>query len=194
LPLVERLKYLIGTICILGSISASAQIESAPLLTDDTAVDYRYIQPLRIADIIFVDTHKVESMSKAYEIQASGEVDFPLIGPLHVEGQTPIELSQALMRIYEREEYLTRPFIRVGLIAPSPTSEVKDEAGLTYTPQDELSEIKDNSDVVDTGLIIVIDTLNDEQDIISDEITYEDTPLLKAILFRAPHTGILERD
>ena len=73
-------------------------------------------QALGLGDIISLDIKKVPNLSQNYTIEKNGEIDFPLIGRVNVQGETPEDLAEKLAALYEKD-YLVNPSVTVSIFA-----------------------------------------------------------------------------
>jgi polysaccharide biosynthesis/export protein len=73
---------------------------------------------LGAGDRIRVDIFQVPEFSGEFLVLVDGTVSFPLVGKLKVEGMTTPQVEALLSQNYV--EYLKRPVITVGLLAPRP--------------------------------------------------------------------------
>ena len=73
-------------------------------------------QALGPGDIISLDIKKVPSLSQNYTIEKNGEIDFPLIGHVNVQGETPEDLAEKLAALYEKD-YLVNPAVTISIFA-----------------------------------------------------------------------------
>lgn len=69
-------------------------------------------------DRIRVDIFQVKDFSGEFAVLVDGTVSFPMVGNIKVEGMTVDQLDALLSQRYA--EYIKRPVITVGLLAPRP--------------------------------------------------------------------------
>ncbi|NJK47412.1 sugar ABC transporter substrate-binding protein [Candidatus Gracilibacteria bacterium] len=92
-----------------ADVPSSSQIASSSPETEYT---------LGAGDRIRVDIFQVPEFSGEFLVLVDGTISFPLVGNLKVEGLTMPQLGALLAQNYT--EYLKRPVVTVGLLAPRP--------------------------------------------------------------------------
>lgn len=72
---------------------------------------------LQPGDTIRVTVEGEESLSRAYTLDAQGNIQMPLIGTVKAGGKTPSALAQEIARLLEEGRFLREPVVRVELMA-----------------------------------------------------------------------------
>ena len=109
----------------IGNGNSSNQIENNEFFVDsfpDFDINQMVLRNerdiLKINDIVDVNFHNIENLSDEYVVNRMGEIVFPLIGALRVDGLSTADLQSTLVRRYE-ERYLQNPSISIKL-SPAP--------------------------------------------------------------------------
>ena len=90
--------------------------EERPAVSETQGQESFDPQALGAGDIITMDIAKVPDLSQNYTIDKNGEIDFPLIGRVNVQEETPENLAAKLAVLYETD-YLVNPAITVSIFA-----------------------------------------------------------------------------
>ena len=106
--------------CSAGGRGGSVPYEPAGFTAPDaeaTAVPASQ-QRLSSLDKIRVTTFQVEDLSGEFQVDAAGNIQFPLIGTVVAQGKTPAELSQEIARLLSAR-YLNQPDVQVAVLEQS---------------------------------------------------------------------------
>lgn len=86
---------------------------SAPRATPS---DLAYIgddTSLGVGDVFEVRVYGEDDLSADYRVAPNGEIDFPLIGPVHVAGRQPGEIAQTIASALRDGHFLIDPHVAV---------------------------------------------------------------------------------
>jgi len=85
----------------------------------DAAEVARAPEQIAAGDKLKVTVFQVDALSGDFQVEANGQIDFPLIGVIQAQGRTPSELAKVLeARLAERS--LKNPNVQVAIQAPAP--------------------------------------------------------------------------
>jgi polysaccharide export outer membrane protein len=115
----------IATLIVLASSGTVPAYAQQPVAATDVPSSATVVSPspeteytLGAGDRIRVDIFQVPEFSGEFLVLVDGTISFPLVGNLQVEGLTMPQLGALLAQNYT--EYLKRPVVTVGLLAPRP--------------------------------------------------------------------------
>ena len=75
-------------------------------------------QRLAVNDKLRVTVFQVEDLSGEFQVDAAGNIQFPLIGAVTAQGRTPIELRDEISRRLS-ERYLNQPDVQIAVLEQS---------------------------------------------------------------------------
>jgi polysaccharide export outer membrane protein len=104
--------------CFSGAARAATERTSAPLPAPDhggvPTLDPQENYKIGPLDVLDITVWQVESLNRTVSVDASGEMDFPLIGTVHAAGKTPRELGKE-MAARLSQNYLEAPQVSVSV-------------------------------------------------------------------------------
>ena len=101
--------------CLAGEIGVGACSSTAPATYSEVAVNSHagvQASALGPGDEFEVRVYEETSLSGAYVVSPSGQIDYPLLGTLTVEGLVPSQLA-SLIRTRLGEKFIRNPFVSV---------------------------------------------------------------------------------
>lgn len=109
-----------------GNVPYAPQDFGPPDRSDPAALTYDL--PVGPLDLLKISVFRVPELSSDYQVDAKGDLDMPLIGPISVRELTPTQLSKELERRYS-QRYLNNPQISVR-VTSSVSNNVTVEGGV----------------------------------------------------------------
>jgi polysaccharide export outer membrane protein len=98
-------------VCLLLSWVAESRAQAAPPQSASVA---EFAEPLRPGDVVRLRIWREPDMSGEFQVDESGQVTLPLLGPVPVTGMSRDSLRRALLADYAK--YLKNPAIEVVLL------------------------------------------------------------------------------
>jgi polysaccharide export outer membrane protein len=118
---IGRLALLCAGVCVAGCANKPLDVPYNPAnfgAPDPVAV-VQASNEIAIGDKLHVTVFQVDSLSGDYQVEANGEIHFPLIGGVQAQGRSPSELAKFLAdRLGETN--LQNPKVEVAITQPAP--------------------------------------------------------------------------
>lgn len=89
---------LISVLLVAGAVAPSAAQDSAPIETSAYRVG--------AGDVLAVEAYTHEEISGSFAVEAGGDISFPLLGRIRVEGRTTSEIADDLEALLEKDYYV----------------------------------------------------------------------------------------